>query len=126
MATVTNVIATYTKLRSGAWGIRVPGRAYVGQTYTVQKRNGARVIETVRAVVWRGNGISLCSITPTAATPRPAPAPRPAPPPVVDYQEPADLDYDRPPVPDDNVGWEDTYNPRESFDYDGFGNDITF
>jgi len=56
--------ATYAKLRSGAWGIRVTGGPVsVGETLTVTKRDGARKSESVSAVVWTdGNGTSLCAI----------------------------------------------------------------
>ncbi len=58
--------ATYTKLKSGQWGIRVAGQATKGQQVTVSTKAGARKIETVSAVVWSGNGVTLCAIAPTS------------------------------------------------------------
>jgi len=54
--------ASYTKLRSGDWGIRVEGRATTGQSVTVTKRDGSRQTVCVDRVVWSGEGVSLCSI----------------------------------------------------------------
>ena len=62
--------ATYTKLRSGEWGVRVQGTATVGQTITVQKKSGETKSETVAAVVWSGNGITLCALGRSAAAPK--------------------------------------------------------
>jgi hypothetical protein len=64
--------ATYTQLRDGSWGVRAPGRAVVGQSIIVRKRDGSTKTETVKAVLWSGNDaksgqtISLCSIAPRA------------------------------------------------------------
>lgn len=55
-------IATYSKLRSGEWGIRVQGPARKGQSLTVAKKSGETKTETVRNVMWSGNGITLCAI----------------------------------------------------------------
>jgi len=46
--------ATWTKLNNGNWGVRVPGRATVGQTITVAKKSGATSTETISAVLWTG------------------------------------------------------------------------
>lgn len=54
--------ATYTKLRSGEWGIRISGTAKKGDRVTVTKKSGESKIETVRNVVWSGNGITLCAV----------------------------------------------------------------
>ena len=54
--------ATYTKLRSGEWGIRVRGEVRRGDKVTVVKKSGETKMETVAAVVWRGNGIPLCAV----------------------------------------------------------------
>lgn len=54
--------ATYTKLRDGSWGVRIDGPAVAGQTVTVTKKSGESKAETVAAVVWSGNGVSVCSI----------------------------------------------------------------
>ncbi|MCI0488950.1 MAG: hypothetical protein L0229_20350 [Blastocatellia bacterium] len=57
-------MATYTKLKSGEWGIRVEGEnaAKKGDSVTVTKKDGSTKSETVKAVLWTGNGITLCAI----------------------------------------------------------------
>lgn len=55
--------ATYTKLRDGSWGIRVKGGAPApGAQIRVKKKAGTVKVETIDQVVWRGDGITLCSI----------------------------------------------------------------
>ncbi len=54
--------ATYTKLRDGSWGIRSTETIRVGQTVLVAKRDGSTKSETVGAIVWTGNGVTLASI----------------------------------------------------------------
>jgi len=54
--------ATYSKLKSGDWGIRVEGVVKPGATVTVVKKDGSTKSETVSRVLWTGNGISLCAI----------------------------------------------------------------
>lgn len=54
--------ATYTKLRNGDWGIRIQGAARVGDEVTVTKKSGETRIETVRSVVWSGEGVTLATI----------------------------------------------------------------
>lgn len=54
--------ATYTKLRSGDWGIRVEGEIHAGNSILVEKKSGETKTETVNRVIWSGNGISLCTI----------------------------------------------------------------
>lgn len=62
--------ATYTKLRSGEWGIRVQGGTVrEGQTVTVRKQSGETKTETVKKVVFAGNGIQLCAIGSGAPAP---------------------------------------------------------
>jgi hypothetical protein len=58
--------ATYTKLQSGEWGIRVTGSVTPGAKVVVTKKSGETKEETVGKVVWAGNGISLCTITASA------------------------------------------------------------
>ena len=55
--------ATYTKLKSGAWGIRVEGTVRDGAVVPVRKKSGEVKNETVVKVLWTGNGISLCAIS---------------------------------------------------------------
>ena len=56
---------TYTKLKSGAWGVKVSGETKAGEKVEVVKRDGSHKFETVASVVWSGNGVSLCSIIPS-------------------------------------------------------------
>lgn len=45
---------TYTKLKSGFWGIRVVGKTTAGEEVTVTKRNGEAKVEIVGRVLWSG------------------------------------------------------------------------
>lgn len=56
-------MATYTKLRSGEWGIRMEGAAKPGMTVAVKTKAGKVKSETIAKVVWSGNGISICAIS---------------------------------------------------------------
>jgi hypothetical protein len=81
--TMTANTATYTKLKSGAWGLRIVGsfRVQAGDRVTVSKRDGSKKEETVGAVLWSGDGVVLCSIESTGSLRRDrpaAPAARPA------------------------------------------------
>ena len=53
---------TYTKLKSGEWGIRVQGSARVGERVTVTKKSGESKMETIGKVIWSGNGVTICAI----------------------------------------------------------------
>lgn len=53
---------TYTKLRSGAWGVRCEGKVKSGDRVTVRKKSGETRTESVERVVWTDGKISLCSI----------------------------------------------------------------
>lgn len=55
--------ASYTKLRSGDWGIRVEGNIQNGNSILVTKKSGETKPETVDKVIWRGDGITLCTIS---------------------------------------------------------------
>ena len=57
-----NLMATYTKLRSGYWGIRVSGSAAPGDRVTVRTKAGREQRETVSRVLWSGDGVSICEI----------------------------------------------------------------
>jgi hypothetical protein len=59
--------ASYKKLNSGAWGIRVVSDEPVvtGSTVTVTKRDGSEKSESISKVLWAGGGIYLCAIVPT-------------------------------------------------------------
>lgn len=55
--------ASYTKLKSGEWGIRVEGGTpKSGERITVVKKSGETKTETIAKVVWSGNGVVLCAI----------------------------------------------------------------
>ena len=68
--------ATYTKLRSGEWGIRLIGRATEGQMVSVAKKSGETKSETIARVVWTGRdsrsgeSVSLCAIGSTRSPQR--------------------------------------------------------
>lgn len=54
---------TYTKLKSGEWGIRVTDKKVSkGDSIVVTKKDGQTKTEVVKQVVWSGNGITLCAI----------------------------------------------------------------
>lgn len=61
--------ATYTKLRTGAWGVKLTG--VVGSTVpanvTVTKRDGTAKAERIAEVLWRGDGAMICTIAAGAA-----------------------------------------------------------
>ena len=63
---------TYTKLRTGAWGVRSTAPLTVGQTVTVEKRDGSRKSETIATIVWRGDGVTLAALAPKGAAAAPA------------------------------------------------------
>ena len=56
--------ATYTKLRDGSWGVRVPGSVTPGQSVVVTKKSGETKQETILRVlaVFQPENVSLCSI----------------------------------------------------------------
>jgi len=56
-------VATYTKLKSGEWGVRIPCEAAKGERATVAVRTKAGDLKYESVVViWSGSGVSLCSI----------------------------------------------------------------
>lgn len=62
--TVTTTPIRFTKLRSGAWGIRGLEREVVeGATVTVHRRDGSTSVVTVDRVIWSGDGVALAAIT---------------------------------------------------------------
>lgn len=54
--------ASYTKLKSGEWGIRVEGTVSSGDTVSVKKKDGTTKVEKVGKIIWTGNGVSLCTV----------------------------------------------------------------
>lgn len=59
--------ASYTKLKSGDWGVRVQGKVAEGDVVTVTKKSGETKRETISKVVWSGNGVSICAIEQSAS-----------------------------------------------------------
>lgn len=55
-------MATFTKLRSGEWGVKVQGTAKAGQQVTVTKKGGDTKQVTIAKVVWSGKGVAICAI----------------------------------------------------------------
>ena len=53
---------TYTNLRSGNWGVRCTDRVAVGDEVRVTKRDGSVKSETIAAIVWRGDGVTLAAL----------------------------------------------------------------
>lgn len=59
---------TYTKLKSGEWGVRVEGKAAPGESVSVKTKAGKTKSETVLSVLWTGTDrqsgrpVSLCAI----------------------------------------------------------------
>lgn len=61
-------MGTFTKLRTGNWGVKLPGRARAGQEVMVQTRAGEQKRVVVGRVVWSGNDVSICTIASQART----------------------------------------------------------
>lgn len=61
---------TFTKLKSGEWGLRVEGTAKPGDLVTVSKKDGSKESKMVGKIIWNGNGITLCTIAAAAYTPQ--------------------------------------------------------
>src|SRR5438552_3646240 len=59
------MMASYTKLKSGEWGVRVEGAVKSGNRVTVRKKDGTTKVEVIGKVVWSGGGVSLCAIEET-------------------------------------------------------------
>lgn len=57
-----NQMATFTKLRSGDWGVRAPAGTRKGDILDVRRRDGSISTVEVERVLWTGDGIALCSI----------------------------------------------------------------
>lgn len=55
---------TYTKLRSGSWGIRSTSKIEAGQSVTVTKKSGETKLETIDRVIWTDGKVWLASISP--------------------------------------------------------------
>ena len=61
--------ASYTRLRNGAWGLRVQGETPIqGDQISVTKKDGSTKEETIYRIIWSGadsNGeaVSLCALS---------------------------------------------------------------
>jgi hypothetical protein len=55
-------MTTFTKLRTGSWGIKSTTPVAKGDRVEVQKKSGERQTVTVERIVWSGNGVWLCAI----------------------------------------------------------------
>jgi hypothetical protein len=77
--------ATYTKLRSGAWGVKVTTKQPVsigkGDIVHVLRRNGEVRTETIDKVVWNDRTTYLCQIKQKPSTERQYTQPPPMEPP---------------------------------------------
>ena len=65
--------ASYAKLPSGLWGIRVHGVAAVGEKILIQKKDGSSREAVVYSVIWCGNArdgkiASLVTVEPVGKT----------------------------------------------------------
>lgn len=54
--------ATYTKLKSGDWGIRSASPLREGESVVVRKKDGSSRTETVTKVLWSGDGVWLAAV----------------------------------------------------------------
>jgi hypothetical protein len=69
---MTNEKASYAKLNDGSWGVRIPdgancvigGNISTGAVVNVTTKAGERRMETIKSVVFAGNGVTLCAIMP--------------------------------------------------------------
>lgn len=60
------MMATYTKLKSGDWGIKIVGGGALreGVQVQVRKKSGDLKYETIAKILWRGpDGTLLCAIS---------------------------------------------------------------
>lgn len=63
--------ASYTKLRSGDWGVRVTGDVKPGDRLMVTNRSMKARSEQIDKVIWRGDDVTLCSLVPRSPRKRP-------------------------------------------------------
>jgi hypothetical protein len=71
----TMTTATYTRLEGGAWGLRAVGVVTPGQPVEVTTRDGRVKTETVGAIVFTANGVTVATTAPAPAAPAPAAVP---------------------------------------------------
>ena len=54
---------SYIKMKDGSWGVRISsGNVKPGSSWLVTKKSGGAATEKVDKVVWKGGGVSLCTI----------------------------------------------------------------
>jgi hypothetical protein len=53
---------TYTKLKSGEWGLKSTEALRSGSVVSVSKKSGGTKAETVSGKVWSGNGVWLYGV----------------------------------------------------------------
>jgi hypothetical protein len=54
--------ATWTKLRSGDWGLRIAGTVRKGEAVMAIRKDGRTEQVAVDRIVWSGNGITLATV----------------------------------------------------------------
>lgn len=95
--------ATWSRLRSGAWGVRIETMSVPrpGDSVVVERANGDRATVTVASVVWHGRGVALCEVV-ASRRPLASVAPIPVTPGLSIGQDPSSLalDTDGQPDPD--------------------------
>jgi formamidopyrimidine-DNA glycosylase len=64
--------ATPTKLRDGSWGARVKGAVNAGDVVTIKTSTGKTWDAKVEAVLWSGDGVSLCKTSSLDRAPAPS------------------------------------------------------
>ena len=53
---------SYSKLKSGEWGIRSTKEIKAGDKVTVTKKDGETRVETVKNIVWSGDGVWIAGV----------------------------------------------------------------
>lgn len=56
--------ASYTKLKTGEWGLRVQGKVTPGEKIVVTKKDGSTKEEEVGQVLWSDSTVTLASLVP--------------------------------------------------------------
>ena len=73
-------MASYTKLRSGEWGVRVHGEVKPGDRLVVTTNSLKARTEEIDKVIWRGDDVAVCSLVPRPRRKRPRSSRTPLPP----------------------------------------------
>ena len=53
---------SYSKLKSGDWGVRITGTGKTGDMVNVQRKDGKLSPTKLGQLVWEGNGVQLYAI----------------------------------------------------------------